>query len=185
MRNLLKKTVAIFMAVTFMTCTVGGALDNVIYADEFDGDVSENPFAHLFQDDSKREPVIIDDEDEQKIENTNTAPKEKAANKNLKKALKTSIRSATKQKKKARKARIVLKKIKKVKGVRYQIKYASNKKMKKPKVKTYKKVRITLKKLKPKKRYYVKARAYARNNSGRKIYGKWTKRRQIQVTKKK
>ena len=40
--------------------------------------------------------------------------------------------------KKSKKAKVVLKKITKVKGVRYQIKYASNKKFKKAKVKTFK-----------------------------------------------
>ena len=65
-------------------------------------------------------------------------PTVQATKKRLKKLLKTSIKSATRKNKKSKKAKVVLKKITKVKGVRYQIKYASNKKFKKAKVKTFK-----------------------------------------------
>jgi len=87
--------------------------------------------------------------------------------------------------KKTKKAKVVLKKITKVKGVRYQIKYASNKKFKKAKVKTFKNNKITIKKLKVRRNYYIKARAYAKGSNGEKVYGKWTKRKMIKFRKKK
>lgn len=182
MTHLLKKVFVFIMVIALIMGTDTQISTLRMYADEFDGDVIENPYAHLFMDENEQGKVTIDDVEE-KEEPTKT--KITITKNNIKKRLKTSVKSATKQKNKSRKAKIVLKKITNVKGVRYQIKYAANKKFKKSKVKVYKKVKITLKKLKPKKRYYIKARAYARNKAGRKIYGKWTKRKQIKVAKKK
>lgn len=179
MKKLSRKIIVFVMAVMLATGTLNvfPAID--ICAEEFDGDLTENPFAHLFQDDDKRGDVIIDDMEEIPTQSVVITRND------VKKALKTSIKSATKKSKNAKKARIVLKKITKLKSVRYQIKYATNKKFKKAKVKTYKKCRITLKRLKAKKRYYVKARAYVKDNKNKKVYGKWTKRKQIRIKKKK
>lgn len=73
-----------------------------------------------------------------------------------------------------------LKKVKKAAG--YQIRYATNKKFKKSKVKTSKSVTINLKKLKKKKTYYIKARAYRMVN-GTKKYGKWSSVKKCKVRK--
>lgn len=67
----------------------------------------------------------------------------------------------------------------------YQVQYALDKKFKKsPKIKTLSKGKksLTVKKLKAKKRYYVRVRAYYRQD-GQKYYGKWSPARSV-VTKK-
>lgn len=182
MKTLSRKIIVYIMALMLVTGTINVFPATDICADEFDGDITENPFAHLFKDDDKKDDVVIDDMEEPP---TTQGQSVTVTKNDVKKALKTSIKSATKQSKNAKKARIVLKKITKLKGVRYQIKYATNKKLKKAKVKTFKKNKITLKKLKAKKRYYVKARAYVKDNKNKKIYGKWTKRKQIRIKRKK
>ena len=73
--------------------------------------------------------------------------------------------------------------IKKVKGVTgYQIKYSTNKKLKKAKTVTTKSVKKTLKKLK-KKTYYIQVRAYVVKSGNVKITGDWSKIKKVQVRK--
>lgn len=74
---------------------------------------------------------------------------------------------------KKNKVKISLKKIKGAKG--YQIRYATNNKFKKSKVKNSKKANVTIGKLKKGKKYYFKARAYAFDENGKKVYGKYSK----------
>lgn len=178
MKNICKKII-VWMIVVTLSAGTGSILSvSDIYADEFAGDISENPWSDLFQGNKESGNLITDDSGEKITQNNTKITIKKAS-------LKTSIKSATKKSRKAKKAKIVLKKITKVKGVRYQIKYAENKKLKKAKIRTYKKNRITLKRLRPNKRYYMKARAYVNAGKGKKVYGKWTKCKQIKVKKKK
>lgn len=177
MRDLLKKTLIFIMMLTLTVGTGDLLFVSDVYAEEFDGDISENPFKDLFEDDGKHNDITIDDKGK-------TTPNAIVTRNKIKRKLRISVKSATKQNKKSKRAKIILKRVTKIKGVRYQIKYATNKRLKKSKLKTYKKTRIILKKLKPKKRYYIKARAYVRDKSSGKIYGKWTKCRQIKVKKK-
>lgn len=171
MNNIMKKvfykiTILIMMIVLALgTANVSSLRD--VKADGFDGDIMDNPFADLFVDDEPGDIVI---------DNQVQTPSVKVTKTRLKNLLKISIKSASKKNKKAK---VVLKKITKVKKVRYQIKYAQNKKFKKAKVKTFKNNRVTLKNLKRKGRYYIKARAYVKGSNGKKVYGKWTKRKVI------
>ncbi|MBO5486230.1 MAG: hypothetical protein J5988_04780, partial [Eubacterium sp.] len=72
------------------------------------------------------------------------------------------------------KTRTIQCKLKKVKNAAgYQLRYATNKKMKNSKNKNVKGTTVTLKKLKKKKTYYIKVRAYRLVN-GKKKYGKWS-----------
>ena len=64
----------------------------------------------------------------------------------------------------------------------YQIQYAANKKYKKGKKITTSKIKYTIKKLKKKKTYYVRVRAYTVNN-GKKVYGKWSKVKEVKIKK--
>lgn len=73
--------------------------------------------------------------------------------------------------------------IKKVKGVTgYQIKYSTNKKLKKAKTVTTKSVKKTLKKLK-KKTYYIQVRAYVVKSGNVKVTGNWSKIKKVKVRK--
>jgi len=73
--------------------------------------------------------------------------------------------------------------IKKVKGVTgYQIKYSTNKKLKKAKTVTTKSVKKTLKKLK-KKTYYIQVRAYVVKSCNVKVTGNWSKIKKVKVRK--
>lgn len=96
---------------------------------------------------------------------------------------KAKIKSAVKNTKKAKKAKIKLKKIKNAKG--YEIAYSTSKKFKAKKttVITTKKTTATVKGLKKGKTYYVRARAYI-EKYGKLRYGKWSKSVKIKVKKK-
>ena len=73
--------------------------------------------------------------------------------------------------------------IKKVKGVTgYQIKYSTNKKLKKAKTVTTKSVKKTLKKLK-KKTYYIQVRADVVKSGNVKVTGDWSKIKKVKVRK--
>lgn len=71
-----------------------------------------------------------------------------------------------------------LKKVKNATG--YQVRYATNKKMKNSKNKNVTGTTVTLKKLKKKKTYYIKVRAYRLVN-GKKKYGKWSSVKKCKV----
>lgn len=74
----------------------------------------------------------------------------------------------------------ILLKYKKVKGAKgYQIKYSTNKKFKKSKKITTKKLKYIIKKVR-KKKYYIRVRAFKTYNSKR-VYGKWSKRKTVKV----
>lgn len=94
------------------------------------------------------------------------------------KPAKVTIKKATK-KRKSTKATITLKKAKGAKG--YQIRWCENKKFDGYEQKTSKKIKVTLKGLEKKTKYYVKARAYNNDKSGKKQYGKWSARKTIKM----
>lgn len=76
---------------------------------------------------------------------------------------------------------------KKVKGAKgYQVKYALNKKFTKGKkvktIKNAKKLSLTVKKLK-KKTYYVKVRAFTKDQNGKRVYGDWSKVKKVKIKK--
>ncbi|MFQ9515082.1 MAG: glycosyl hydrolase [Eubacterium sp.] len=82
--------------------------------------------------------------------------------------------------KKGRKIKVSIKKIKNVAG--YQIRWSDSKKFNGYWEKSVKKTAYTLKKLDKKTRYYIKVRAYVKNGS-KKLYGSWSKAKNIKVKK--
>ncbi len=99
-----------------------------------------------------------------------------------KKPKKASFKLKSKKKKKVT---VTFKKNKNAKG--YQVKYSHSKKFKKKskyktKTKTTSKTKTyTIKGLKSSRVAYVKARAFNKDSCGRKIYGKWSKRKSVYV----
>ena len=71
----------------------------------------------------------------------------------------------------------------KVKGVKgYQLRYATNKKMKKAKTITITKNKLVIKKL-AKKKYYIQVCAYKVDSNGKKVKGSWSAKKAIKVKK--
>ena len=71
----------------------------------------------------------------------------------------------------------------KVNGVKgYQLRYATNKKMKKAKIITITKNKLVIKKL-AKKKYYIQVCAYKVDSNGKKVKGKWSSKKAIKVKK--
>lgn len=93
----------------------------------------------------------------------------------------TKIRSITNLK--GKKLRVVLKKSKGASG--YEVAYSTDKKFKKNvKKMTTKKTACTIKnKVKKNRVYYVRARAYKFNASGKKVYGSWSAKKSIRIRK--
>jgi hypothetical protein len=91
---------------------------------------------------------------------------------NVKKLKRAKIKKLTAKKKSLK---IKIKKVSGAKG--YQIKYSTKKNFSKSKTKTTKKLTYKLKGLKSNKKYYVKVRAYVKNSKGKKVYGKFSKRK--------
>lgn len=144
---------------------------------EQDGDVCENPWGHLFEKETDSKGNIIEKPGTTTNNNGNSN-----ANKTLKLA-RTKIKSATKAKKISKKAKIVLKKVKKARG--YQIKICKNRKFKKKNTRTIntKKTKVVIRKLKARTKYYVKARAYSKGKT-KKNYGSWSKIKKVKIVKK-
>ena len=69
------------------------------------------------------------------------------------------------------------KKVKNAAG--YQIKYSAKKNMKGAKTKTTTKVKYTIKKLKSRKFTYVRVRAFAKDSTGQKVYGKFSAKKKV------
>lgn len=194
MRRNINKLMAYVSVVALSIGTINLVPISNVIANDIDGDIVENPWQSIFMGDHDNSDLEIDNTDNKDInKNQNNdfgALEEKEATasdtatvKALKKQLKTKVVSATKKSKKAKTAKIVIKKVKK--AVSYRVKYSTNKKFKKSKTKTKicKKTKITLNKLKAGKKYYVKVRAVGKLN-GRKVYGSWSKRKAIKVKKK-
>lgn len=97
---------------------------------------------------------------------------------------KVSVKRVSLQKPKNLRGRKMKIKWKKVAGAKgYQVRYAANKKLRKPKTKTTSKNAFTVKKLKKGKTYYVKIRAYKLDSMGKKVYGTYSKVRNIKIKK--
>ncbi len=81
----------------------------------------------------------------------------------------------------ARKARVYYKKVSGAKG--YQIAYSTNRKFKKKqtKYKTTTARSKTLTRLKKNRTYYVKVRAYKKDSTGKKVYGKYSKVKKVRL----
>lgn len=76
--------------------------------------------------------------------------------------------------------------IKKQTGITgYQIKFSTSKKYNKGTIGTItmEKTKYTIKRLKKGKKYFIKVRSYVKDSTGRKIYGKWTKSKVVEVKK--
>lgn len=65
----------------------------------------------------------------------------------------------------------------------YQVIYATNQKLRKPKTKTTASKTLTIKKLKKGKTYYVKVRAYKLDSAGKKVFGAYSKARKVTIQK--
>lgn len=179
MNRYIKKTAIGVMALTLMLGTVELIPNDTIYATEIEGDVAVNPWKDLFTQEQETGNLTIEETTDKKDETTKeTVSSDEVSS--LKKSLNTKVVSAKKATKKAKKAKILLKKVNKATG--YQVKYSTSKKFKKYTTKKYKKNKFTIKKLKAGKKYYIKARAYAKVN-GKTVYGKWSKKKAIKVKK--
>ena len=109
-------------------------------------------------------------------------------NLNLKaKWVKTKKPSKAKFSSKGKKKKVIVTFKKNKRAAGYQVKYSYNKKFKKKaKFKTKTKntnstKKYTIKKLKSSKVLYVKARAFSKDSTGKKYYGKWSKRKAVYV----
>ncbi len=176
------KKAVVYLLVTIMvfgTMNVVSAVSH--YDDNFDGDIVENPWAELFTDANKSDVSIGGTTN---TTETTTGPQKNKEKNSASFLQKTKVLSAKKTGKKARKAKISLKRIKGATG--YQVKYSTGKKFKKKNTitKKFSKPKFTIKKLKRGKSYYVKARAY-RKTAGRTDYGKWSAVKKITVKNKK
>lgn len=85
--------------------------------------------------------------------------------------------------KSSKRVNLVIQKIKKP-GIRYQILYAQDKKFKKgKKTVVVNKTTATLKRLKKGATYYVKVRAFQKDSTGKKYYGKYGKFKKVKINK--
>lgn len=82
---------------------------------------------------------------------------------------------------KGKKLKVTFKKIKGASG--YEIRYSTKSNMAGSKIKRTTKTSYTLSSLKKGKKYYVQVRAYSYNNSGKKVYGKWSAKKDCKVKK--
>jgi len=82
---------------------------------------------------------------------------------------------------KGKKVKINIKKVSGADG--YQIVYSTSKKFKKSAKKTTTKKTYTLKKLKKGRTYYVKVRAYKKDSTGAKVYGKYSAKKKVTIKK--
>lgn len=95
------------------------------------------------------------------------------------KVAKPSIKKAVNKKK--QKAAITVSKVSGAKG--YQLLYADNAKFKNAKTITISKPSTTLKNLQKGKTYYVKARAYKKDSTGKKVFGAYGKSKKVKIRK--
>lgn len=80
-----------------------------------------------------------------------------------------------------KKIKVTINKVSGAKG--YQIRYATNSKMKSAKSVSSSSVNKTLSKLKKNKKYYIQVRAYKKDSKGNKVYGSWSKKKAVTVRK--
>lgn len=82
---------------------------------------------------------------------------------------------------KAKQIKLKLKRTKNAEG--YQIQYAKKKNMKSARIKNTKKLTTTINKLSRGKVYYIRVRAYRTDSTGAKVYGPWSSKMKVRVTK--
>lgn len=82
---------------------------------------------------------------------------------------------------KAKQIKLKLKRTKNAEG--YQIQYAKKKNMKSARIKNTKKLTATINKLSRGKVYYIRVRAYRTDSTGAKVYGPWSSKMKVRVTK--
>ncbi len=80
-----------------------------------------------------------------------------------------------------KKIKVAINKVSGAKG--YQVRYATNAKMKSAKSASTSSTAKTLTKLKKNRKYYVQVRAYKKDSRGKKVYGAWSGRKAITVRK--
>ena len=120
------------------------------------------------------------------VENTNKPSNPKTDNPNAGGKVSAKVTKPAKVKgvsAKNNKKKSLTVKWRKVNGVKgYQLRYATNKKMKKAKIITITKNKLVIKKL-AKKKYYIQVCAYKVNSNGKKVKGKWSSKKAIKVKK--
>ena len=120
------------------------------------------------------------------VENTNKPSNPKTDNPNAGGKVSAKVTKPAKVKgvsAKNNKKKSLTVKWRKVKGVKgYQLRYATNKKMKKAKIITITKNKLVIKKL-AKKKYYIQVCAYKVGSNGKKVKGKWSAKKAIKVKK--
>ena len=120
------------------------------------------------------------------VENTNKPSNPKTDNPNAGGKVSAKVTKPAKVKgvsAKNNKKKSLTVKWRKVNGVKgYQLRYATNKKMKKAKIITITKNKLVIKKL-AKKKYYIQVCAYKVNSNGKKVKGKWSAKKSIKVIK--
>ena len=120
------------------------------------------------------------------VENTNKPSNPKTDNPNAGGKVSAKVTKPAKVKgvsAKNNKKKSLTVKWRKVNGVKgYQLRYATNKKMKKAKTITITKNKLVIKKL-AKKKYYIQVCAYKVDSNGKKVKGKWSAKKAIKVKK--
>jgi len=120
------------------------------------------------------------------VENTNKPSNPKTDNPNAGGKVSAKVTKPAKVKgvsAKNNKKKSLTVKWRKVNGVKgYQLRYATNKKMKKAKIITITKNKLVIKKL-AKKKYYIQVCAYKVGSNGKKVKGKWSSKKAIKVKK--
>ena len=120
------------------------------------------------------------------VENTNKPSNPKTDNPNAGGKVSAKVTKPAKVKgvsAKNNKKKSLTVKWRKVNGVKgYQLRYATNKKMKKAKTITITKNKLVIKKL-AKKKYYIQVCAYKVDGNGKKVKGKWSSKKAIKVKK--
>ena len=120
------------------------------------------------------------------VENTNKPSNPKTDNPNAGGKVSAKVTKPAKVKgvsAKNNKKKSLTVKWRKVNGVKgYQLRYATNKKMKKAKIITITKNKLVIKKL-AKKKYYIQVCAYKVDGNGKKVKGKWSAKKAIKVKK--
>ena len=120
------------------------------------------------------------------VENTNKPSNPKTGNPNAGGKVSAKVTKPAKVKgvsAKNNKKKSLTVKWRKVNGVKgYQLRYATNKKMKKAKIITITKNKLVIKKL-AKKKYYIQVCAYKVDSNGKKVKGKWSAKKAIKVKK--
>lgn len=181
MKQVLKNSIIHIISMTLIL-TLNVNINVFALSNNENGDVIDYPWGNEYKDDNKdADDLPLPDNPWNVIISPDTKTNSTQNNsqqqlKNARDAVKTRIISAKRVNKNKKKVRIILKKVRLADG--YQIKYSTNKKFKKYKIKTVKSNKFTIKKLKKGKKYYFIARAYGKINNIT-VYGDWSSRKTL------